>query len=113
MLMSKILKTATVAGFVGLGIAAVTAPASAHSYVRCDDDGDRCVRVHCDWDGDDCWRQSVYYGRPYYRGEGRWVCDEDGDDCRWVYDRHPYYYRPRPYYYGHYYGPSVGFNFRF
>lgn len=107
MQMSKILKTATVAGFVGLGIAAVATPASARTYERCDYDGDRCVRIQCDWDGDDCWRTSDYYNRPYYRGYGRWICDDDGDDCRWVYYRQPY---PRRHYY---YGPSVGFSFRF
>jgi len=99
------------AGCAALGLAASIAPAAAHTYVRCDYDGDRCVRIHCDWDGDECWRESAYYSRPYYYGSGRWACDEDGDDCRWVYYRHPYY--DRPHYHGYYYGPSVSLGIGF
>src|SRR5579859_6836439 len=102
--LSKILRSAAVAGVVGLGLVAVAQPASARTYVRCDYDGDRCVRVHCDWDGDDCWRESAYYNEPYYRGSGRWVCDEDGDDCRWSYSN----YHNRPYSYGYYHRPYYG-----
>ena len=97
--LSKCLRTVAFAGTVGFGLLALAAPASAHTFVRCD--GDRCVRVHCDWDGDDCWREPVYYRPPADEGR-RWVCDEDGDDCRWV------YYRERPYYDGPRLGIGVG-----
>ncbi len=76
-----------------IAVTAVASPAAAHSYTRCDWDGDHCVRVNCDWDGDECWRQSEYYGQPYYNRSGRWACDSDGDSCRWVYDG----YRRRDY----------------
>jgi hypothetical protein len=107
---SKIIKRATLAGLFGVGLAAAfSAPASAHSYTRCDYDGDRCVRVNCDWDGDRCWRESTYYrdsdDYSYYRGRGRWVCDYDGDDCHWV------YYGHRPYYYGPRVGLGIGLRF--
>ena len=99
--LSKSLRTIAFAGTVGMGLLALAAPASARTFVRCDGDGDRCVRIHCDWDGDDCWREPVYYSRPAYEGR-RWVCDEDGDECRWV------YYRERPYYDGPRIGIGVG-----
>lgn len=95
---SKTLKTAALAGLVGLGfVAASTSPAMAdRSYVRCDRDGDRCWRVVCDWDGDDCRTYRInsgYYGyrgrygygsrynnynNSYYNNGRRWVCDRDG-----------------------------------
>src|SRR5258706_11869937 len=78
-----VLKTVALAGIVGLGIAASAAPAAARTYVRCDYEGDRCVRVHCDWDGDDCWRGAAYFNRSYYRGGGRWGCDENRDGRHW------------------------------
>ncbi|MBU6297260.1 MAG: hypothetical protein KGJ79_02905 [Alphaproteobacteria bacterium] len=97
------LKTAALAGLLGLGAMAATAtPALAHQvYTRCDRDGDTCYRVLCDDDGDDCrtirsfnrdtyWNDSYGRGYGYYRGygrsnyRGRWVCDGDGDRCRWV-----------------------------
>jgi hypothetical protein len=106
--LSKALKIGALAGMTGLGVALAATPASAHSYVRCDYDGDRCVRVNCDWNGDDCWRASAYYNRPYYNGNGRWVCDGDGDDCRWV-SYHPYY----RHYDSYGYGPRVGVGFGF
>ena len=96
-------KGAVLAGV--LSIAGLATPAAAHTYTRCDWDGDRCVRIHCDWDGDDCWQESVYSRQPYYQGYGRWQCDWDGDDCRWVYDR-PNYYDPR-YYDPRYYDPDI------
>ncbi len=108
---SKNLKTTALAGLFGLGfVVAMTSPAAAHrAYTRCDDDGDRCVRVVCDDDGDDCRSYSTntgYYGnrgynnyyngyydrdrynRGYYNsGYRHWVCDSDGDRCHWSYDR--------------------------
>lgn len=85
---SNVLKTAVAAGVLGLvAVAGSAAPAAAHTYTRCDYDGDRCVRIQCDWDGDDCWRQSQYSQTPYYYGRGRWACDGDGDDCSWTYNR--------------------------
>lgn len=81
-------KTTILAGVLGLAaLAFMSAPAAAHTYTRCDSDGDRCVRIHCDSDGDDCWRDSAYSRSPYYSGYGRWVCDADGDDCHWIYNR--------------------------
>jgi hypothetical protein len=59
--------------------------AVAHTYERCDADGDHCVRVSCDKDGDECWRKSEYYKNEIYRRPGRWVCDSDGDRCRYEY----------------------------
>jgi len=94
----NIVKRAALAGLFTLGVAgALSTPAAAHTYTRCDYDGDRCVRVHCDWDGDRCWRESAYYGGgyDYYRGRGHWVCDYYGDDCHYVYYHRPYYYGPR------------------
>jgi len=94
---SNILKTAAVAGLIGLGLAATTSsPASARTYSRCDSDG--CYRVSCDWRGY-CYRTSRdYYRRSYYApsyyapsygpsyGEGYYrsvrVCDRWG--CHWV-----------------------------
>ena len=85
-IVSSTLKTTALAGILGLAaLAASTTSASAHTYTRCDRDGDRCVRIHCDSDGDDCWRESVYNRESYYYGRGRWVCDSDGDDCHWRY----------------------------
>jgi len=102
MRLSKCLKTVALAGTLGVSLVALAAPASARTYVRCDGDGDRCIRVHCDWDGDDCWREPVYYSRPYPVEARRWVCDEDGDDCHWA------NYRERPYYEGPQVGIGVG-----
>jgi hypothetical protein len=63
-----------------------SAAALAHTYERCDPDGDHCVRVACDSDGDRCWKQSEYSRKEYYNGTGgRWVCDSDGDRCHYEY----------------------------
>jgi hypothetical protein len=43
------------AGVVAL--LAVSSVALAHTYERCDADGDHCVRISCDNDGDRCWRE--------------------------------------------------------
>jgi hypothetical protein len=101
---SNIMKSAAVAGLVGLGFAGASAtPAAADSYeTRCSGYGD-CYRVRCDDDGDNCYRTG-YYGSDYYRehdyyGGRRWVCDSDGDNCHWSYRN---YYRP---------GVSFGFHF--
>ena len=70
------------------GIAAlstVSTMAFAHSYERCDPDGDHCVRVKCDHDGDRCWRESEYGRSEMYNRPGRWVCDRDGDRCHYEY----------------------------
>jgi hypothetical protein len=105
---SNMLKAGATVGILGLiAVAGSASPAAAHSYTRCDADGDRCVRIQCDWDGDDCWRQSQYYRTPYYSGQGRWVCDGDGDDCHWAYagrdyDGQRYGYYGRGDYYGRY-----------
>jgi hypothetical protein len=102
---SKIVKTAALAGLVGLGFtAATTTPAAAErSFVRCDRDGDRCWRVVCDGYGYDCRRYMIrtgydnrryysgryYYDRQYDRGYyesgyRRWVCDRYGNYCHWT-----------------------------
>jgi len=62
-----------------------TTMALAHTYERCDADGDHCVRVTCDNDGDRCWRQSEYSKNNIYSRPGRWVCDSDGDRCHYEY----------------------------
>ncbi len=67
------------------GSAAVSTMAFAHSYERCDPDGDHCVRVQCDSDGDRCWRESEYSRSDVYNRPGRWVCDADGDRCHYEY----------------------------
>jgi hypothetical protein len=59
--------------------------ALAHTYERCDEDGDHCVRVSCDSDGDRCWRESEYSKNRIYSAPGRWVCDSDGDRCHYEY----------------------------
>lgn len=98
---SKTLKSAALAGLVGLGFAAAVAtPAHADRvYTRCD--GERCWQVVCDWD--DCqrvparWHAPYRYERRYYDGDrdrfyrlhhydhrrGVWVCDGDSEYCRW------------------------------
>ena len=68
-----------------IALAAVSSVAFAHTYERCDADGDHCVRVKCDHDGDRCWRESEYSKNTMYGGEGRWVCDSDGDRCHYEY----------------------------
>ena len=73
----------TVAGVFALS---ASGAALAHTYERCDPDGDHCVRVKCDSDGDRCWKQSEYSKKDYYSGPGgRWVCDSDGDRCHYEY----------------------------
>ena len=73
--------------FTAIALSAISSMALAHTYERCDADGDHCVRVHCDNDGDRCWRESEYSRNSMYSGEGRWVCDSDGDRCRFEYTR--------------------------
>ena len=102
---SSVIKTAIVAGALGLaGLAATTTTASAHYMTtRCDDDGDHCWVVRCD---DDCDRVREYDRSDewrYYHPRGYWACDDDGDRCNWVYEG----YRARPYYVR----PSVGVTF--
>ena len=65
--------------------ALLSTPAVAHTYERCDADGDHCVRIKCDRDGDECWKQSEYFRHEEYNRPGRWVCDRDGDRCHYVY----------------------------
>jgi hypothetical protein len=70
-----------------LGWAAiVSTPAVAHTYERCDADGDHCVRIKCDRDGDECWKQSEYHRNKFYNRSGHWVCDRDGDRCHYLYN---------------------------
>lgn len=90
------LKIAAGAGLLALGLAASATPAQAYTMQRCNDDG--CYRVRCDDDGDNCVRISSYYGssyyvrrsyqpiydRPYYHVDSRYLCDADGDDCHWT-----------------------------
>ena len=104
---AKTIKMTALAGLSAIALAGFSTAASAHqSYVRCDRDGDRCVRVTCDNDGDDCRRTAYYgdYGRDYrYRDSGgyygrsyghrQWVCDRDGDDCHYVWVDGRGYYR--------------------
>jgi hypothetical protein len=71
--------------FAAIALSAVSSIALAHTYERCDADGDHCVRVTCDSDGDRCWRQSEYSRNHIYGGAGRWVCDSDGDRCHYEY----------------------------
>jgi hypothetical protein len=63
----------------------LSTPAVAHTYERCDADGDHCVRVKCDRDGDKCWKESAYARKEVYHHPGRWVCDADGDRCHYAY----------------------------
>lgn len=76
---------AALAAFVGLGAVAVSTPASAYIY-KTDCMGDSCVRVRCDNDGDFCVRVGYReYDRPNYRRyESRYECDADGDNCAYV-----------------------------
>jgi hypothetical protein len=68
-----------------VALSAVSTLALAHTYERCDADGDHCVRVTCDHDGDKCWSQSEYSKSEMYSRPGRWVCDSDGDRCHYEY----------------------------
>ena len=70
---------------VTLTLAAASSAALAHTYERCDADGDHCVRVKCDADGDKCWEKSEYSKSTIYVRPGRWVCDSDGDRCHFEY----------------------------
>jgi hypothetical protein len=72
--------------FATIALSAISSAALAHTYERCDADGDHCVRIHCDHDGDRCWQESEYSRNSMYSGPGRWVCDSDGDRCRFEYD---------------------------
>ena len=71
--------------FTAIALSAVSSIALAHTYERCDADGDHCVRVSCDSDGDRCWTQSEYSKNTIYGGAGHWVCDSDGDRCHFEY----------------------------
>jgi hypothetical protein len=104
MRLSKTLKSAALAGILGLGLAAATTtPANADRvYTRCN--SERCWKVACDWN--DCRRMPVrWHGdgpsyrtdRRYYDSDrdrfyryhhfdhrrGVWVCDGDSEYCRW------------------------------
>lgn len=68
-----------------IAVSAVSSVALAHTYERCDADGDHCVTVKCDNDGDKCWAESQYSKNSLYSHAGRWVCDKDGDRCRFEY----------------------------
>lgn len=57
-----------------LTLSAVSTITLAHTYERCDADGDHCVRVNCDNDGDKC--HYGYTGREH-RGEHREHGDRD------------------------------------
>ena len=70
---------------IGMFAFAASTPVIAHTYERCDPDGDHCVRITCDHDGDRCWSQSEYGNRDIYNPPGRWVCDSDGDRCHYEY----------------------------
>lgn len=72
------------AGVIAL-LSTVSSVALAHTYERCDADGDHCVRISCDHDGDRCWRESEYSKNTIYSGAGRWACDSDGDRCHYEY----------------------------
>lgn len=110
---AKTIKMTALAGLSAIAIAGgFASPASAHtSYVRCDRDGDRCVRVVCDNDGDDCRRVGYgrdydrdynrgYYGREYRRayyngGHRQLICDRWGRGCHYVWvDGNGYYRQP-------------------
>ena len=71
--------------FTAIALSGISSMALAHTYERCDADGDHCVRVSCDNDGDRCWRESEYSKDKTYGGSGRWVCDSDGDRCHFEY----------------------------
>ncbi len=71
--------------FTIVALSAVSSMAFAHTYERCDADGDHCVQVKCDNDGDKCWSKSEYRKNTIYSHPGRWVCDSDGDRCRFRY----------------------------
>ena len=71
--------------FTAIALSAISSIALAHTYERCDADGDRCVQIRCDHDGDRCWQESEYSRNNIYTGPGRWVCDSDGDRCHFEY----------------------------
>lgn len=97
--MTKTVKSALLAGLVGLALAAfLTTPAEA-DRVRCDRYSERCRPVSCDWD--DCRRAPVradwrvdrrydpndrdrfYRYHHYDHRRGVWVCDGSSEYCRW------------------------------
>ena len=72
----------------GVFVLSASGAVLAHTYERCDRDGDHCVRLMCDSDGDRCWKQSEHSKKEYYNSTGtggRWVCDSDGDRCHYEY----------------------------
>ena len=71
----------------GVFVLSASGAVLAHTYERCDRDGDHCARLMCDSDGDRCWKQSEYSKEEYYNGTrgGRWICDSDGDRCHYEY----------------------------
>lgn len=93
---------AALAAFVGLGAVAASTPASAYVY-RTDCMGDECYRVRCDNDGDYCVRVGYRSYEPvrYQRYESRYVCDSFGDNCRYIrsgyYDDFGYYHPSEDY----------------
>ena len=104
--LSNTVKTAALAGVLGLaGVAASGTAASAH-YIQTRCYGDHCRVVRCDNDGDDCYTIRAFYRGDRYDRDWRWrhrrhwVCDRGGDDCHWVYGRR-YWHR----------GPHFGVNF--
>ena len=79
------------AGLSAIALAGFSTAASAHqSFVRCDRDGDHCVRVTCDRDGDDCRRvvyndnRDRYRDGNYNRGHYQLICNRWGRECRYV-----------------------------
>ncbi|MFZ1988809.1 MAG: hypothetical protein WAW96_03460 [Alphaproteobacteria bacterium] len=95
---AKTIKMTALAGLSAIALAGVSTAASAHqSYVRCDRDGDRCVRVTCDRDGDDCRRTAYYNNSGRYRdndrGHRQLVCDRWGHGCHYVWVDGRGYYR--------------------
>src|SRR5689334_2761066 len=70
-----------------IALSAISSMALAHTYQRCDADGDHFVTVASDNDVDGCWRESEYGKSTIYSGAGRWTCDAGEDRCRFAYDR--------------------------
>lgn len=93
--LSRALKTAAIAGVVGLGLSGTGAVTSASAdTIRTQCFGDDCYRQRCDDFGYDCVNIGYYDEHVYRPSHWRYVCDYDSDDCHWAriytYDRDDY-----------------------
>jgi hypothetical protein len=100
--LSKALKTAAIAGLLGVGLAGAGTTSASADTIRTRCFGDDCYRERCNDLGFDCINIGYYDEHIYRPGQWRYVCDDDGN-CHWArlynYDR--VYERDYDYDYGY------------